>query len=251
MSSAPKHELERDAASQLSRLTSPRWPGGARVQHANKATRPVDARGYPIATAQNAVALSGEGWARNNAAATMARNRVEVAASVEERRALAASSVAASASTVADAQRASMASTVGEADIFRGPEKWDGGARPYEPPPVRDDIQPLFFESVKKGTKPGLGSERRTSPRWVGGNRIDRDLGSTELMPDFTDTRLTDPGLLSSRRASPRWDGGNRLDRSRGPPPGDLLENPSVADCMVSRAYLPSPEKPKKPAAIL
>ena len=245
------HELERDADSQLSRLTSPRWPGGARVQHANKATRPVDSRGFPIATAKNGVALSGEGWARNNAAAVMARNRVEVAASVEERRALAASSVAARTSTMNDEQMASMASTISESDIFRGPEKWIGGARPYDPPTVRDDIVPLFFESVKKSVKPGLGSERRTSPRWDGGNRIDRDRGSTELMPEFTDTRLTEPGMLSSRRTSPRWDGGNRLDRSRGPPPGDTLENPTVANCMVSVAYVPSPEKPSKPAAVL
>ena len=49
---------------------------------------------------------------------------------------------------------------------------------------------------------------RRTSPRWEGGNRLDRDHGSTEYVPDFTATKLTEPGLASSRRTTPRWDGG-------------------------------------------
>jgi hypothetical protein len=48
---------------------------------------------------------------------------------------------------------------------------------------------------------------------------LDRDHGSTEYAPDFTDTNLTTPGLNSERRTSPRWDGGNRLDRSRGEEP--------------------------------
>ena len=240
------HELERSAASQLDRLTSPRWVGGARIEHASKATRPVDARGFPIATAKNGVAMSGDSWAKCNAAAVMGRSRNEVAATVEERRALAASSMAERANLDRSSRIESMKSTLSPVDIYRGPEKWTGGARPYEPPTVRDDIKPLFFESMKAKIKPGPGSERRTSPRWDGGNRLDRDRGATVLVPDFTETRLTDPGLLSSRRTSPRWDGGNRLDRARGPPPGDILDHPTVADCMVTQAYVPSPAKTKK-----
>lgn len=239
------HELTRSAESELQRLTSPRWPGGARVEHASKATRPVDDRGFPIATVQNAVAMSGEEWATKNAAQLMARSRVEVAETVEERRRLAASSASLQASMNEALQISSMNSTTSSMDVYRGPEKWTGGARPFEPPAVRDDIKPLFFESVV--TKPGIESDRRTSPRWLGGNRLDRDRGSTELAPEFTSTKITDPGLLSSRRTSPRWDGGNRLDRSRGPPQGDKLTKPTVADCMVSLEYKPSPVKVRKP----
>ncbi len=210
------------------RLSSPRWPGGARIETAPKNTRPVDA------TSTNAVGLSGPGWKDRNAATVMAGCRVHVARTAEERIAVAQASVAATTAglSAADAQ-STMRSAASFADVYRGPEKWTNGSRPYEPPQDRSDIPKLFLDTAPL-TKPGLHSERRTSPRWMGGNRLDRDRGSTTYAPDFTETVVTAPAPASSRRTSPRWDGGARLDRARGPPPADTLQDPTVADCMGS-----------------
>lgn len=218
------------------RLSSPRWPGGARIETTAKNTRPIDA------TSVNGVVLSGPDWATNNAAKIMARSRVEVAATAEERIAQALRAVEINSETLDERLQLDMSlgtvpvvksptNTTKNMNIYRGPEKWTGGSRNWEPPKDRSDVESLMLETGKL-TKPGKYSSRRTSPRWEGGNRLDRDHGSTEYAPDFTVTSVTDPAPLSSRRTTPRWDGGNRLDRSRGPPPGDDMKKPTVADCM-------------------
>jgi hypothetical protein len=206
------------------RLSSPRWPGGARIEKTPagypltfKATRPIDS------TSVNCVVLSGKDWEKNNAAKIMSRSRVEVATTAEERVAQALEAAAIDHEKLQETLRLDMTNGINltnttiTIDVYRGPEKWTSGSRQWEPPKKRSDIKPLMFET-KKLTKPGPNSERRTSPRWEGGNRLDRDYGSTKYAPDFTESILTKPGLDSDRRTSPRWEGGNRLDRARGPP---------------------------------
>tara|TARA_B110000091_G_C13778155_1_gene459824 strand:- start:1063 stop:1818 length:756 start_codon:yes stop_codon:yes gene_type:complete len=214
------------------RLSSPRWPGGARIETTPDnypqtfvATRPIDS------TSVNGVVLSGPDWATTNAAQIMQRSRVEIAATAEERIAQALESQEITNDNLEETLRFEMTlgtvpvvkspkNTTKNMNAYRGPEKWTNGSRDWEPPHDRSDVEPLMLETGKL-TKPGLYSARRTSPRWEGGNRLDRDHGSTEYAPDFTDTNLTTPGLNSERRTSPRWDGGNRLDRSRGEEPVD------------------------------
>ena len=63
----------------------------------------------------------------------------------------------------------------------------------------------------------GASSSRRTSPRWMAGNRIDKRRGlshSDSLVAVAQDVQAAPKSvrLSSSRRASPRWVGGNRLD---------------------------------------
>ena len=205
------------------RLSSPRWPGGARIDMIPKNTRPLDA------TSVNGVVLSGKQWKDNNAAKVMARSRVDIAATAEERIAQALRAVEIMDETLDERLKLDMSmgtnpnatqsptNTQKNMDVYRGPEKWTGGSRSWEPPKDRSDIVPLMLETGSL-SKPGIYSERRTSPRWEGGNRLDRDPGSAEYLPDFTATHLTNPGPTSSRRTSPRWNGGNRLDRTRGPP---------------------------------
>ena len=175
----------------------------------------------------------------------MQRSRVDVAATAEERIAQALQSVAINTETLDESLRLEMSlgtvpvvrsptNTTKNMNAYRGPEKWTNGSRNWEPPKDRSDVEPLMLETGKL-TKPGLASSRRTTPRWEGGNRLDRDHGSTEYAPDFTDTHLTTPALNSERRTSPRWDGGNRLDRDRGEPEDNLIETSSIFTATTSK----------------
>ena len=111
------------------RLSSPRWPGGARIETAPKNTRPLNA------TSVNAVQLAGPNWATTNASVVMARSRVEVAATAEARLALAEQSMAMASEELERSMRLDLTlgtvvrpqsptNTTINMDVYRGPEKW-------------------------------------------------------------------------------------------------------------------------------
>ena len=154
------------------RLSSPRWPGGARI---DKLKPPLGSNCTPKQT-YTAVTAKAD-WLSNNAAAVFSRSQT----AEDQRRGPEKWDSGSRADLLHNTHidlpplmLETMEKTIpGPKSSRRAEERWEGGNREDR---NRGSITyEDFTETII--TAPGINSERRTSPRWQGGNRLDRKRG--------------------------------------------------------------------------